>query len=202
MGSASAGDAKRCTFERVTSALHFTGEPEADRLLAQDGFALLVGFALDQQVSVPRAFAAPLELKRRLGTLDPARIAATGPDELDRIFREKPALHRFPGAMAERVRELAAVVVEDYGGDAARLWLEASDAEELERRLHDLPGFGDMKVRSLLAVIAKLLDVRPAGIDERLPKHPTLGDVDSPEALARYQEAKRAYKASRKQASA
>jgi uncharacterized HhH-GPD family protein len=184
----------------VTDSLHFTGNLEADRLLVEEPFALLVGFALDQQVPVPRAFAAPLELKRRLGTLDPARIAATSPDELDAVFREKPALHRFPGAMAERVRDLATAVADDYDGDAARVWLEASDGRDLERRLRDLPGFGDMKVRSLLAVLAKRLGVRPPGIDEVLPTHPTLGDVDSAEALERYQDAKRAHKASLKSA--
>jgi uncharacterized HhH-GPD family protein len=180
----------------MAAALHFTGNAEADRLLAEDPFALLVGFALDQQVTVPKAFGAPLELRRRLGTLDPGRIAATAPEELERIFREKPALHRFPGAMAGRVRELAEAVVADYGGDAARVWSEATDGADLERRLRGLPGFGDMKVRSLLAVLAKRLDVRPPGIEEVLPAHPTLGDVDSPEALERYQAAKRAHKAS------
>jgi uncharacterized HhH-GPD family protein len=184
----------------VADALHFTGDPEADRLLVADPFALLVGFALDQQVSVPKAFAGPLELKRRLGTLDPGRIAATAPDELDALFRQKPALHRYPGAMAERVRALAATVAEDYGGDAARVWLDAKDGRDLERRLRELPGFGDMKVRSLLAVLAKRLGVRPPGIDEVLPNHPTLGDVDSAEALERYQDSKRAYKASLKSA--
>src|SRR5262245_53206163 len=99
--------------------LCFTGDDEADRLLVREPFALLVGFALDQQVPLQRASSAPLELSRRLGTLDPAQIAATDPDELERVFREKPALHRFPGAMAGRVRELAAVVTAEYGGDAA-----------------------------------------------------------------------------------
>src|SRR5207253_1403451 len=101
---------------------------------------------------------------------------------------------------AERVRDLAATVADEYGGDAARVWLDAKDGRDLERRLRELPGFGDMKVRSLLAVLAKRLDVRPPGIDEVLPTHPTLGDVDSPEALTRYQDAKRAYKASLKSA--
>jgi uncharacterized HhH-GPD family protein len=177
------------------SALHFTGNDEADRLLVAEPFALLVGFALDQQVPVPKAFSGPLELKKRLGTLDPARIAATPPDELDALFRDKPALHRYPGAMAGRVRDLAEAVVSDYGGDAARVWLDAKDGPDLERRLRELPGFGDMKVRSLLAVLAKRLGVRPPGIDEVLPTHPTLGDVDSAESLARYQDAKRAHKA-------
>jgi uncharacterized HhH-GPD family protein len=175
--------------------LCFTGNEEADRFLVEEPFALLVGFALDQQVPVPKAFSGPLELSRRLGTIEPAAVAATAPDELDRVFREKPALHRFPGSMAERVRELAAVVAEDYGGDAARIWREAADGRDLRARLAALPGFGEMKVDSLLAVLAKRLGVRPAGIDEVLPRHPTIGDVDSPEALVAYQAAKRARKA-------
>jgi uncharacterized HhH-GPD family protein len=176
--------------------LHFTGNDEADELLAREPVALLIGFVLDQQVPLQRAFAAPLELKRRLGTLDPATIAGTPPAELERAFTERPALHRFPGTMARRTQELAAAIVSDYGGDAERIWTEAQDARELKRRLLELPGIGDMKVRSLFAVLAKQLGVRPPGWEEALPKHPTLGDVDSPETLERYQEAKRAYKAS------
>jgi uncharacterized HhH-GPD family protein len=182
--------------------LYFTPDDEANALLARDPVALLIGFALDQQVSVPKAFSGPLELQRRLGTLDPGRIATTDPAELDRVFREKPALHRFPGAMATRTRDLCEVIVEEYGGRAERIWAEAADGPELRRRIGALPGFGDMKVRALLAVLAKRLDVRPPGIDDVLPGHPTLGDVDSPEALEHYQAAKRAYKASLRAASA
>jgi len=176
--------------------LHFTGDDEADRLLVDEPFALLVGFALDQQVSVPRAFSAPLELKRRLGTLDPAAIAATDPEKLDHVFRAKPALHRFPGAMAERTHALASVVAEEYGGEASRLWKGAADGDDLRRRLEALPGFGPMKVVGLGSVLAKLLGVEAA--EPIVPHHPTLGDVDSPEAYERYAAAKRAYKASRR----
>ena len=182
--------------------LYFTGDDEANALLARDPVALLIGFALDQQVTVPKAFSGPLELERRLGTLDPGRIATTDPAELDRVFRERPAIHRFPGAMATRTRDLCEVIVEEYGGRAERIWTEAADGPDLRRRLAALPGFGDMKVRSLLAVLAKRLDVRPPGIDEVLPQHPTLGDVDSAEALESYQAAKRAYKAAQRAASA
>ncbi len=175
--------------------LCFTGDDEADRLLVDEPIALLIGFALDQQVSVQKAFSGPLELKRRIGTLDAGRIAAMDPAELEEVFRQRPALHRFPGAMAKRTQELAAVVEERYGGDAARLWNEAVSGPELERRIDYLPGFGDMKVRALLAVLAKRLGVRPAGIEDVLPPHPTLGDVDSPQALEEYQAAKRAHKA-------
>jgi len=173
--------------------LHFTGDDEADALLATEPFALLVGFAIDQQVPVQTAFTGPLKLKRRLGTLDPGAIAATDPARLDEVFREKPAIHRFPGTMAERVHELAAVVAEEYGGDAARLWNEAGSGTELRRRIEALPGFGKMKVTALGSVLAKRFGVQAAA--ELVPNHPTLGDVDSAEALQRYQDAKRAYKA-------
>ena len=174
--------------------LHFTGVDEADQLLAQDPFALLVGFALDQQVTVPTAFQGPLKLQQRLGTLDPGAIAATDPARLEAAFREKPAIHRFPGAMAARVQELASVVAEEYGGDASRLWREAADGADLRKRISSLPGFGQMKVKALGAVLWKRFGV--AAAEELDPGHPTLGDVDSPEALEEYQAKKRAYKAS------
>ena len=175
--------------------LYFTGDDEADALIAQDPLALLIGFALDQQVSVEKAFSSPLELKRRLGTLDAERIARTDPGTLEEVFRRKPALHRYPGSMAQRVQDLAATIAEDYGGRAERVWTEAADGADLRNRLAALPGFGDMKVRSALAVLAKRFGVRLAGLDDVLPKHPTLGDVDSAEARVHYQELKRAYKA-------
>lgn len=176
--------------------LHFTGNDEADALLAADPMALLIGFALDQQVPVPTAFQGPLKLKQRIGTLDPGRIATTDPAALEAAFREKPAIHRFPGNMARRVQDLAAFVEERYGGRAERLWTEAGDATELGRRIGELPGFGEMKVKALGSVLAKRFGVKAA--DGLVPNHPTLGDVDSAEALAAYQAAKRAYKASLK----
>jgi uncharacterized HhH-GPD family protein len=179
-------------------ALHFTGNPEADELIGRDPMALLIGFALDQQVSVQKAFSGPLELERRVGTLEAEELAAMDPDRLERAFREKPALHRYPGAMARRVQDLAAAIANDYAGDAARVWTEAKDGRDLERRLLDLPGIGSMKARSLIAVIGKRLGVKPPGWEDVAPKHPTLGDVDSVEKLEEYQAMKRAYKASRK----
>jgi uncharacterized HhH-GPD family protein len=176
--------------------LYFTDDDEACRLLASDPFALLVGFALDQQETVPAAFAGPLKIKQRLGTLDPAELAATDPAALDAAFRERPAVHRFPGAMATRVQELAAMVAEDYGGNAERIWTEARDADDLRARLEALPGFGEMKIKSLGAVLAKRYGV--AAAEPLAPGHHTLGDVDSPQALAEYQAAKRAYKASQR----
>ena len=174
----------------MPEALWFTDDEEACRLLAEDPFALLVGFALDQQVTVQQAFLGPLRLKERLGTLDPRAVASS---DLEPLFREKPAIHRFPGSMAERVRELAATVDGDYGGDASRLWTEAADGADLRKRIAALPGFGEMKVKSLGAVLAKRFGV--AAAQELVPAHPTLGDVDSPQALADYQAAKKAHKA-------
>jgi uncharacterized HhH-GPD family protein len=173
--------------------LHFTGNDDADTLLASDPFALLVGFALDQQVPVPTAFTGPLKLKQRLGTLDPGKIAATDPARVIEAFREKPAIHRFPGSMAERVQHLARTVEDEYGGDASRIWTEAKDGAELRRRIAALPGFGEMKIKAFGSVLAKRFGVEAAR--DLVPNHPTLGDVDSPEALERYQAAKRAYKA-------
>src|SRR6476659_4518713 len=173
--------------------LYYTGNDEADRLIAREPFALLMGFALDQQVPVPTAFSGPLKLKQRLGTVDPRKIAATDPAKLEAAFREKPAIHRFPGNMSRRVQEIAAIVTEEYGGDAARLWTEAADGADLHRRLAELPGFGEMTIKSLSAVLAKRFGVEAAR--ELAPTHPTLGDVDSPEALAASPAMKRAHKA-------
>jgi uncharacterized HhH-GPD family protein len=174
----------------MAQPLWFTDDPAACELLGSDPFALLLGFAIDQQVPVQKAFAGPYVLKQRVGTLDPKRLAAT---DLEPAFREKPAIHRFPGAMATRVRELAAVVADEYGGDAARIWTEAKDTEDLKRRLGGLPGFGPMKVTGLGAVLSNRLGVEIAA--PLAPSHACLGDVDSPQALLDYQAAKRAHKA-------
>jgi uncharacterized HhH-GPD family protein len=169
--------------------LHFTGNSEADTLLADDPMALLIGFALDQQVPVQTAFSGPLKIKQRVGTLDARTLATT---DLEPAFREKPAVHRFPGTMAKRVQDLASVVDEDYGGHAERVWTEAADGTELRKRIAALPGFGEMKIKALGAVLAKRFGVEAA--QELVPNHPTLGDVDSPQALEDYQAKKRAYK--------
>jgi uncharacterized HhH-GPD family protein len=174
-------------------ALHFTGDDDADALLAGEPLALLIGFALDQQVSVQTAFSGPLKLQQRLGPLDAATIAAADPDRVLAAFRERPAIHRFPAAMARRVQDLCAYVSEEYSGDAARVWTDAVDGADLRRRIGALPGFGEMKIIALGSVLAKRLDVRVA--QELVPSFPTLGDVDSAEALADYQAKKRAHKA-------
>jgi uncharacterized HhH-GPD family protein len=170
--------------------LYFTDSDEANALIASDPMALLVGFALDQQVPVQKAFSGPLVLRERLGTLDPAALAAA---DLEPVFRAKPAIHRFPGSMAGRVHDLAVCVRDRYGGDAARVWTDAPDSEALRANIAGLPGFGEMKVKALGSVLAKRFGVdAAAGL---VPPHPTLGDVDSPQALADYQAAKRAHKA-------
>ena len=174
----------------MTDVLHFTESDEANALLVSDPLALLIGFALDQQVTVQKAFVGPLVLRERLGTLDAARLAAT---DLEPVFRERPAVHRFPGSMAKRVRDLAAHLEERYDGDAARVWTDAATPEELQANLAALPGFGEMKVRTLAAILAKHFGVAMA--EPLVPAHPTLGDVDSAQALADYQAGKRAHKA-------
>jgi len=179
----------------TTDRLAFTGDDDADRFLVSEPLALLIGFALDQQVTVQKAFAGPLELRRRVGHLDAARIAAMDPAELEQVFRTPPALHRFPGNMAGRVRELCRVIAEEYANDARRVWTEARDGRDLERRLLALPSIGPMKARALIAIVGRRLGVKPPGWEEVAPTVPTLGDVESPEDLARYQEGKRAQKA-------
>ena len=176
--------------------LWYTDEPAADRLLARDPLALLIGFTLDQQVTVQKAFTGPLELERRLGgRLDAARIAAMDPAELAELFRQRPALHRFPGTMAARVQALCAALVRDYDGQPARIWEEARDGRDLRARLLALPGIGEMKADTIVAVLAKRFRLELPGLAAVLPDHPTLGDVDSSASLARYQAGKRAYKA-------
>jgi uncharacterized HhH-GPD family protein len=175
--------------------LHFTGDDAADRLLASDPLALLIGFVLDQQVPLQKAFSGPAELQRRLGALDARAIAEMDPTSLEEVFRQKPAIHRFPGNMARRTQELCRVVVDEYGGDAARVWEDAADGDDLERRLSSLPGFGEMKVRSIAAVRAKRFGVQPPGWERVAADFFCLGDIDSPERLAEYQAAKRAKKA-------
>jgi uncharacterized HhH-GPD family protein len=169
--------------------LYFTESDEANALIASDPMALLVGFALDQQVTVQKAFVGPLVIQERLGSLDPATLAQA---DLEPVFRAAPAVHRYPGVMAKRVHDLAVHVEAEYGGDAARVWSDAADGDALRANLAALPGFGEMKIKSLGAVLSKRFGV--AAADQLVPWHPTLGDVDSLQALADYQAAKRAHK--------
>jgi uncharacterized HhH-GPD family protein len=175
--------------------LPFTGNDAADRLLETDPNALLFGFVLDQQVPLQKAFSGPFELKQRVGTLDPKKIAAMDPAKLEAAFKERPALHRFPGNMAKRTQEIAAAIARDYDGDAGKIWREAKSGKDLEQRLLALPGIGEMKAQTLIAIIGKRLGVKPPGWEEVAPSHPTLADVDSPDTLAEYQAGKRARKA-------
>jgi uncharacterized HhH-GPD family protein len=175
--------------------LPFTGNDEADRLLEEEPLALLIGFELDQQVTLQKAFIGPYELRERIGTLDAGKIAAMDPALLDEAFRTRPALHRFPGNMAHRVQELCLVIVRDYGGDAGRVWREAKTGRDLEQRLLGLPGIGEMKAKTLIAILGKRFGVKPPGWEDVAPRHPTLGDVDSAATLAEYQAGKRAKKA-------
>ena len=178
------------TIVAMPERLYFTDSDEANALIATDPMALLVGFALDQQVPVQKAFMGPLVLRERLGALDAATLASS---DLEPVFRAKPAIHRFPGSMAQRVHDLAVHVRDRYGGDAARVWNDATDADELRANLSALPGFGEMKVKALGSVLAKRFGVEAAR--DLVPWHPTLGDVDSLQALADYQAAKRIHKA-------
>ncbi len=170
--------------------LYFTDSDQANTLIASDPMALLIGFALDQQVPVQKAFSGPLALLERIGSLDPATLANA---ELEPVFRLRPAIHRFPGSMARRVHDLAVHIRDEYDDQAERVWTDASDADALRANLAALPGFGEMKIKALGAVLAKRFGVAAAA--DLVPWHPTLGDVDSPQALADYQAAKRAHKA-------
>jgi uncharacterized HhH-GPD family protein len=170
--------------------LYFTPDDEANALIASDPMALLIGFVLDQQVTVQKAFSGPLVLRERLGSIDAATVADA---DLEPVFRERPAIHRFPGSMAARVHDLAVHIRDEYDGDAARVWTDAGDPAALRANLAGLPGFGEMKIKALGAVLAKQFGVSAAG--ELIPWHPTLGDVDSAQALADYQASKKAHKA-------
>jgi uncharacterized HhH-GPD family protein len=175
----------------------WTQDPKANELLETDPLALLIGLVLDQQVKMEKAFGGPYELKKRLGHLDVRKIAAMDPERLDAVFRERPALHRFPGSMAKRVQSMCQAVVDEYAGDAGSVWLDASDGADLAARIKRLPGFGDMKVKILVAVLAKKFGVKPAGWQKQAASWHTIADVDSVETMARAREVKRDMKAKR-----
>jgi uncharacterized HhH-GPD family protein len=175
----------------MTSAvLPVTGDPDADQLLVTDAFALLVGMLLDQQVPMEWAFRGPSALRERLGTLDAKTIAAMSPEAVEAAFRQKPALHRYPAAMAKRTHALAAHVADGYRGDAAAIWRDVTDPEVLLDRLRALPGFGEEKAKIFLAILGKRLGVAPPGWEDYAkpfgddnPR--SVADIDSPEALLR-----------------
>jgi uncharacterized HhH-GPD family protein len=175
--------------------LEWTEDPEADRLVAEDPLALLIGFCLDQQIPIEHAFMGPLRIRQRLGTLDAHRLAATDPEAFAAAFRTPPAIHRFPACMAQRVQGICRIVAETYAGDASRLWREAGDAQDLHRRLAALPGFGPLKARIVLGVLARHFGVRPRGWEAIAPDFPTLADVATADERRAYQAAKRAHTA-------
>ena len=169
----------------------WTGRPEADHLLETDALALLIGLVLDQQVKMEKAFSGPYELKERLGHLDASQIARMEPERLDAVFRERPALHRFPGNMARRVQQLCQVIAGEYDGDASALWRDARDGAELARRISALPGFGEQKTQITVAVLAKKWGVQPDGWERYAAQWHTVADVDSPESMDEAREVKR-----------
>jgi uncharacterized HhH-GPD family protein len=173
----------------------WTDVPEANELLQNDPLALLIGLVLDQQVKMEKAFRGPYDLKQRLGGLDARQLATMDPEKLVKIFRERPALHRFPASMAGRVQALSKVIVDEYHGDAGAVWREAKDGADLAARIKKLPGFGDMKVKILVAVLAKKFDVKPVGWEEYAANWHTVADVDSEETMAEARQVKREMKA-------
>jgi uncharacterized HhH-GPD family protein len=175
--------------------IEWTDNQEANQLLGLDPFALLVGMVLDQQVKMEKAFMGPYELKKRLGHLDVRKIARMDPEKLDQAFRERPALHRFPGNMAKRVQALAQALENDYAGDAAAVWKGARDADEMASRIAKLPGFGEMKTKILVSILAKKFDVRPQGWEKHAATWHSVADVDSPESMAQARVVKREMKA-------
>ena len=177
------------------SPIVWTDNEEANRLLDTDPLALLIGMVLDQQVKMEKAFIGPYELKKRLGGLDARSIASMDPDALDKVFRERPALHRFPGNMARRVQAMTQAVVKDYGGDAGAVWREARDGDDLAKRISKLPGFGEMKTKIMISVLAKKFGVKPPGWEKHAASWHSVADVDSPETMAQARAVKREMKA-------
>lgn len=183
-------------------------DAEADEVLSNDPFALLVGMLLDQQYPMEHAFRGPWKILSRFGTLDPEAIAAAEPEAFADLCATPPAIHRYGRSMAGRVQQLAAVVRDEYGGRAERIWTEAADAKDLLARLRALPGYGDQKARIFAALLAKQLDVRPAGWQEAIGPYAEAGsyrsvaDVVDAESLQKVREFKQAAKAKAKAESA
>jgi uncharacterized HhH-GPD family protein len=180
-------------------SLPFTADAEANRLLAANPTALLIGMLLDQQFPMERAFLAPHLLRQRLGgRLDAATVAGLDDTTLDSVFAGPPALHRFPGSMGRRCRDLCAHLVGEYGGDASRLWSTSADGADLLRRLVALPGFGTAKARIFVGVVGKRLGAGPPGWEAAAADWPSIADVDRFEHVAVLRQQKRALKAQQK----
>jgi len=187
--------------------LNITGDAAADALLSDDPFALLLGMLLDQQIAMETAFVGPAKIRDRIGNLDPATIAGYDADAFVDVFRETPAVHRFPGSMAVRVQEVARVIASEWGGDASAIWTSDSpDGAEILRRLKNLPGFGEQKAKIFLALLGKRRGVAAAGWREASApygeegSYRSVADIVDPESLTRVRETKRAAKAAAKEA--
>ena len=185
-------------------AFQMTGMPEADAVLDEHPFAILVGMMLDQQYGMEHAFRGGWKVLSRLGTLDPETIAATDPDEFKAMCSTPPAIHRYPGSMSARLQELAAVVESQYGGDVTRLWNEAPTGKELLRRVQALPGFGKQKSQIFVALLAKQLGVRPEGWeavagDYALEGYRSVADVVDADSLQKVRDFKAQKKAAAKE---
>ncbi|MBW9109241.1 Fe-S cluster assembly protein HesB [Microbacterium trichothecenolyticum] len=186
-------------------SLHITGDDAADRLLTDDPLALLIGMLLDQQVAMETAFAGPLKIAERAGTLDAAAIASFDPEAFTELFKATPAVHRFPGSMAARVQALCAAVEQDWGGDASAIWTrDEPDGATVLKRLKSLPGFGEQKAKIFLALLGKQYGFTGAGWREAAGAYGDEGsfrsvaDIVSPESLTKVREHKRAMKAAAK----
>jgi uncharacterized HhH-GPD family protein len=189
--------------------LRLSGDPDADRLISKDPLALLVGFVLDQQVQLEKAFSSPRDLRDRLGgKLDAATIAEMEPDTLGAIFSQQPALHRFPVSNSERVQQLCRLIVQDYEGKPSRIWETASSGQELLRRVRALPGFGEQKAKIFVAFLGKQMGVRPPGWEDisrpfgDRGTHFSVADITGPESLLLVRAHKAEMKATAKAAKA
>lgn len=180
--------------------LHFTESEEANKLLAGDGLALLIGMLLDQQFPMERAFFGPQLLKQRLGEdLDPARIAAWDPEEMESVFRGPPAIHRYPASMGKRTQALCQQLVDEYDGVAENVWTGAENGADLLARLKALPGFGVGKSRIFVGVLGKRLGFRPDGWEAAAADWPSIADVAVFDDVLTLREQKRAMKAAKKE---
>ncbi len=186
----------------ATTSLHLAQDPESDKVISESPLALVIGMVLDQQVSIEKAFSSPAVLARRLGApLDAASIAAMDPDELAAAFKERPALHRFPGSMAGRVQEVCRTIAEDYGGRADNIWKGVRSGDELVNRLRALPGFGQQKAKIFAALLGKQLGVHPTGWREATSpygddgSHLSVADITDAKSLEKVRATKRALKA-------
>jgi uncharacterized HhH-GPD family protein len=187
----------------MPGTLYITGDKAADGLLNKDGTALLIGMLLDQQVPMEWAFAGPAKLRERLGHLDARKIAAMDVDEFVAVCSDKPAIHRFPGAMGKRIHQVCTVLADEYDGKAANIWKSVDTGAELYRRLHALPGYGEEKAKIFVAILAKTQGVRPDGWQQAAGKFGddvprSVADIDGPESLAKVREWKKAQKAAKR----